>query len=379
MLTGMELWTADQAAQHWGVTPARARGLLSSRHIHRISGYPADAVRAVRRQQGARNDLTPPRAGLTAGQAAEAIARSCDDTTRLRVFFEFIRGADEAGGAALPLITAEPALIGDPRFDALLAAAAEHLAARHGLPGPLWTITVERFLYRAWWISTLPSARVQALLWTPASFRRRGIYLDRLDLTHDGASLMPEPLFGLTDIRRAFQALAAKLERRRIIGHVHVYGGAAMILAYDSNRTATRDIDARFSPDGPMIAAIRAIARENGWPTTWLNNQAASYVARNPGEGDRVFDHPYLQVNVTPPDHLLAMKVLAARAVRDAGDLGTLLSRLGIATEDEVWAIVERFFPGTPISARSRDLVQDLFNRRRVNTGEDQNCPRDFD
>jgi hypothetical protein len=64
---------------------------------------------------------------------------------------------------------------------------------------------------------------------------------------------MPEPLFDLTDIRRAFEALAAKLERRRIIGHVHVYGGAAMILAYDPNRTATRDI-AQFSPDGPMIA-----------------------------------------------------------------------------------------------------------------------------
>ena len=175
----MELWTADQAAQHWGVTTARARGLLSSRHIHRISGYPADAVRAVRRQQGARTDLTPPQTALTAAQAAEAIASSFDDTTRLRVFFEFSRGADEAGAAALPLITAEPPLIGDPRFDALLAAAAEHIATRHGLPGPLWTLTVERFLYRAWWISTLPSARVQALLWTSASFRRRGIYLER--------------------------------------------------------------------------------------------------------------------------------------------------------------------------------------------------------
>lgn len=120
-----------------------------------------------------------------------------------------------------------------------------------------------------------------------------------------------------------------------------------------------------------MIAAIRAIAHENGWPTTWLNNQAASYAARNPGEGDRVFEHPYLQVNVTPPDHLLAMKVLAARATRDAGDLGTLLSRLGITAEAEVWTIVERFFPGTPISPRSRDLVQDLLSQGRVNTGDD--------
>ncbi|VBA62427.1 hypothetical protein [Mycobacterium attenuatum] len=363
----MELWSTEQAAHHWGVTRARARGILSNRRISRISGYPADAVRAVHRHQGARTDLAAPQTALSIGEAAAAIARGGDDATRLRVFFEFARGADEAGAAALPLITAEPLLIGEPRFDALLAAIAEHLAARHGLPGPLWTITVERFLHRAWWISPLPSARVQALLWTPASFRRRGIYLDRHDLAHDGVTpMMPEPLFDLTDIRRALSALAAKLERRRVVGQVHVYGGAAMILAYDPARTATRDIDAQFSPDGPMIAAIREVARENRWPTTWLNNQAASYVARHPGEGDRVFDHPYLQVNVTPPEHLLAMKVLAGRAARDAGDLDTLLRHLEITTAEQVWAIVDRFFPGTSIPQRGRGLVEDLLNQRRT-------------
>lgn len=360
MLGGMELWTADQAAQHWGVTPGRARGILSSRHIGRIAGYPADAVRAVQRRQGARTDLAPPPSALTLTQTATAIASTSGDTSRTRLFFEFTRGADEAGPAALPLITAEPALVGDIRFDALLAAAAEHLAARYGLPGPLWTMTVERFLDRAWWISTLPSARVQALLWTPASFRRRGIYLDRHDLSHDGATPMPEPLFDRTDLHTAFTALAAKLQRRQVIGHVHVYGGAAMILAYDPHRSATRDIDAQFSPDGPMIAAIREIASEKGWPTTWLNNQAASYVARAPGEGQRVFDHPHLQVAVTPPDHLLAMKVLAGRATRDAADLQALLNHLGITTEQEVWTVVERFFPGTEIPARSRGLIEDL-------------------
>lgn len=360
-----ELWTAHQAARHWGVTPARARGILSSRRIRRVSGYPSDVIRAVYRQQGARTDLSPRQAALSAADAAVAIADRRDEGDRLRVFFEFSRGADEAGRAALPLITAEPPLTGDKRFDALLAAAAEYLAGRYGLPGPLWTITVDRFLWRAWWISTLPSARVQAVLWTPASFRRRGVYLDRHDLTHDGSAPMPEPLFDHNDIRNAFDGLAAKLERRRVIGHVHVYGGAAMILAYDPDRTATRDIDAQFTPHGPMIAAIREIADENSWPTTWLNDQAASYVARNPGEGARVFDHSHLQVAVTPPDHLLAMKVLAGRATRDAGDIRTLLGRLGITAAAQVWAIVERFFPGTPVPPRARGLVEDLLKERR--------------
>lgn len=36
-----------------------------------------------------------------------------------------------------------------------------------------------------------------------------------------------------------------------------------MILAYNPDRTATRDIDAVFPTDRPMIAAVREIAGEN--------------------------------------------------------------------------------------------------------------------
>ena len=356
----MELWSADQAAHHWGVAPARARGILSNRHIPRISGYPANDIRAVQRHQGARNDRTHTSTALSLSEAATAISPHPDDNTRLRLFFEFVRGADEAGIAALPLITEEPPLTGDPRYDALLAAAAEHLSARYGLPAPLWTATADRFLTHAWWISPLPSARIYALLWTPAAFRRRGIYLDRHDLTHDGATPTPEPLFDATDLHAAFTALADKLQRRNVIGQVHVFGGAAMLLAYNPHRASTKDIDDQFSPDGPMTAAVREIAYQNHWPTTWLNNQAVSYASRNPGEGARVFDHPHLQVAVTPPDHLMAMKTLAARATRDADDLQILFPLLNITRQRQVWPIVDRFFPDTPIPERSRALIEDL-------------------
>jgi hypothetical protein len=111
----------------------------------------------------------------------------------LRHFFEFTRGADE-----------------NTRFDALMAGAAEHIATHYGRPGPLWTLTIDRFLNRPWWLSGLPSARAEAVLWTPASFRRRGIYLDRHDLTHDGAhTSMSEPLFDSPDIHRAGREASA--------------------------------------------------------------------------------------------------------------------------------------------------------------------------
>ncbi|WP_255802293.1 hypothetical protein [Mycobacteroides abscessus] len=360
----MELWSSQRAAEHFGVTPGRARSLLTSRGIHRVSGYPAAAVRAVQLRQGNRTDLHPVdlETALSIDDTAAAITASATEADRLRVFFEFLRGADAAGPAALLLVAQEPRPIGDARFDALLAAAAEHLAARYGLPGPLWTALPERFLDRAWWVSDLPSANLLAIKWTPASFVRRGIYLDGHDLTQDGTTPIQEPVFDQSEIRAAFHLLATKLQRRNIIGHVHVTCWATMLLAYDS-RTITRDIDAIFAPDRPVVDAVREIAREKQWPATWLNNQAPSYAVRNPGEGLAVFEHPHLQVMATPAEHLLAMKVLAARAVRDADDALILLQHLNIRTADEVWQIVSRYFADIMVSDRSRLFVDDIIDR----------------
>lgn len=52
-----ELWSVEQAARHWVVSPSRARAILADRKIKRTSGYPADEIKAVILQQGARNDL----------------------------------------------------------------------------------------------------------------------------------------------------------------------------------------------------------------------------------------------------------------------------------------------------------------------------------
>jgi len=71
-----------------------------------------------------------------------------------------------------------------------------------------------------------------------------------------------------------------------------------------------------------------------------LNEQASAYVA--PG-GDpnapRVFDHPGLRVSAASPEHLLAMKVLAARR-RDAEDIRFLVKHLHLASAQEVLALV---------------------------------------
>ena len=53
----MELWTVQQVAAHWQVSESRARAILASRGIRRVSGYPVHEVQAVELRQGARTDL----------------------------------------------------------------------------------------------------------------------------------------------------------------------------------------------------------------------------------------------------------------------------------------------------------------------------------
>ena len=162
-------------------------------------------------------------------------------------------------------------------------------------------------------------------------------------------------------LRRAFELLAKHLKRRGVVGEVHVFGGAAMVLAFNS-RQATRDVDAVFAPDTHVLEAAREVADELGLPKSWLNNQASSYVSGVAGRGTPVFDHANLRVMVTPIEHLLAMKVRAARAVRDADDIRVLLNELKITKMSQVIAIVNKYFANEPLSERSSQLLEDILS-----------------
>lgn len=105
------------------------------------------------------------------------------DEVRVRLVFEFLRGAQEVDvERAYDLVDDEPPLVGDARFDALMAAMAEDVASTAGKAAPTWATEPGRFLDRAWWVSALPSGRAHALVGAPASYRRRGVMIDRHDL-----------------------------------------------------------------------------------------------------------------------------------------------------------------------------------------------------
>ena len=173
-----------------------------------------------------------------------------------------------------------------------------------------------------------------------------------------------ERLLDRAAIEDALGRLGDRLARRGVVADLYVFGGAALALAYDARR-ATRDIDAIFQPHGIVLEEARAVSAELDLPAFWLNEQASAYVA--PG-GDpsapHVFDHPGLRVLVASPEHLLAMKVLAARR-RDGDDIRLLLEHLDLRSVNDVLALCAEIFPEEAVPDRARLVLEDALGPDR--------------
>lgn len=106
---------------------------------------------------------------------------SADDQLRWRYIAEFLEEFSwEPPVERLWLLTGAPQSVGDERWDAFLAALAEHLAARDGRAAPDWVGF--RPLKRFWFPFDTAAARADAIVHAPAAFRSRGIYLSPHEL-----------------------------------------------------------------------------------------------------------------------------------------------------------------------------------------------------
>ncbi|MBI5472336.1 MAG: hypothetical protein HY961_08330 [Ignavibacteriae bacterium] len=142
-------------------------------------------------------------------------------------------------------------------------------------------------------------------------------------------------------------------------GEVCLYGGAVMCLAFEA-RAATKDVDAVFKPADLIQDAARKIADRNGLRENWLSDGVARYVVEH---RQRVlFEFPCLTVFIPDTDYLLAMKVLAARAgTTDRDDALLLLTKLGIASPEEVFALAEKYYPKVLLKPEVQFFVEGLF------------------
>jgi hypothetical protein len=118
---------------------------------------------------------------MSLADLARNILANPDDSVRWKLVWEFLEEYRwEPAETRARLLQAEPDSVGDDRWDALLAALAEYLAAQQDLAPPEWAET--RVLRTAWFPAELAIQRADALVWAPAAFRKHGVYLSVHDL-----------------------------------------------------------------------------------------------------------------------------------------------------------------------------------------------------
>lgn len=165
-------------------------------------------------------------------------------------------------------------------------------------------------------------------------------------------------------ISRLLHALDAELAARGTTADVYLVGGAAIALSFDAART-TRDLDAVFVPTTQVRAAAEAVAEANGLAGDWFNDAVKGYVPPGFDAHQRVvFESPHLRVCVAGAEHLLAMKVAAARVEQDRGDLALLVDVLGLTSADEAIGVARACLgPGYPIPPRAQYLLEEIFEQ----------------
>ena len=135
--------------------------------------------------------------------------------------------------------------------------------------------------------------------------------------------------------------LGRRLSARGVAGRLYVVGGAAMALEFDTRRT-TRDIDAIFHPPTTVADQAASMATDLGLPPGWLSSAAQAFIPL-PDEDPVSVDVEGLQVALTSPANLLAMKMAAGRP-QDLTDLVVLFRHLKIRSPQQAVDMAERMY-----------------------------------
>ena len=161
------------------------------------------------------------------------------------------------------------------------------------------------------------------------------------------------------EITKYLTELNDELRLMDIKGEVSLYDGAVMCLVYDA-RPATKDVDAVFRPSSEMRTAIKRVAERNGLDESWLNDGVKGYLVVH--EQRVLFDFTNLKIFVPEPDYLLAMKAISARSETfDPNDVKTLIGFLGLSSSDQVFKIVEKYYPLNQIKPATRYFIEEIF------------------
>ncbi|MFN0117650.1 MAG: hypothetical protein ACKVQC_05070 [Elusimicrobiota bacterium] len=161
------------------------------------------------------------------------------------------------------------------------------------------------------------------------------------------------------EIKQYLEELNAELSYQNVKGEICLYGGAVMTLVYNA-RPSTKDVDAVFEPASVIRGAAVKISKKNQLPEDWINDAVKGFVV--PHDRHVFFDFSHLKVFIPEADYLLAMKALAARVDgTDKLDVKFLVKNMNIKSLQEVFAIIEKYYPKQRIKPATQFFLEELF------------------
>ena len=177
--------------------------------------------------------------------------------------------------------------------------------------------------------------------------------------------LTPEYKLNKETIFKALEALSDYFKQHGAQGEICIFGGTAMLLAFDARET-TRDVDAIFQPSGLFRDAAKKISETHHLPENWLNDGVKGFISslgNFTSEGLPQFSH--LRITRPTAEYLLAMKCLAARdsgygTDGDQKDVEMLIKHLGLKTSEEVFNVVEKYYPLAQITVKTKFFVEEI-------------------
>jgi hypothetical protein len=162
-----------------------------------------------------------------------------------------------------------------------------------------------------------------------------------------------------SQILACFAELNEELRKQGHKGEIGIVGGAVMCLVYNT-RKATRDVDAVFEPSQIIRNASRAIAQKNRLPEDWLNDGAKGFLVQK-FKREEVSRFSNLLIWAPEAKYMLAMKCISARwDTSDGDDVAFLIKHLQCVTPQEVFDIIQDYYPKAQIPAKTQFFIEEL-------------------
>ena len=165
---------------------------------------------------------------------------------------------------------------------------------------------------------------------------------------------------------QALKRMGDLAQQEGVTLEVCLYGGALMMLAYDS-RIITKDVDAIVRPSRLGQSIARRVGQEFGLPDQWLNDDVKMFLAPREQLRALPWEAPGIQLTAPTAGYLLAMKALACRPSLpgyegDLQDLRFLIGKMEIRFLEDIQHIIDQYYPDDVLRADHRGILQALLD-----------------